>query len=115
MLRNLCNEITIPVATAMIDSTIKKTFVSKQATTMLHLMSFYLAPNKNQVSTLILGKFTKEMDKIMNTKNKYETVIVFQSAITSYSNNLTNSFKLGLTSMYKYIDPSPKAYNVPKV
>ena len=61
----------------MTDSTTKKIFVSKQATTMLKLLGSYLAPNKNQVDTLILGKFTDKIDQIMNIRNKYEATIAF--------------------------------------
>ena len=113
MITNLGTVITISVATVMTEITTKKIFVSKKATTMLHLLGSYSIPNKNQVETLIPGKFTNKFDQIMNTKNKYEATIGFQSALTSTANDLTNSLDLGLTCLY--MDPNAKTYNVPRV
>ena len=49
----------------------------------------------------------------MNTKNKHEATIGFQSALISKANDLTNSLDFGLTSLY--MDQNAKTYNVPWV
>ena len=109
MITNIGTTIATSVAQALADSNKKKTFVTKRANTMLKLMGSYLSLNKNGEEILIPGKLKEEMEQVMNTKNKHDVTIGFQTHYTATAVDLTNLSKLSMTSMY--INPNAETYN----